>query len=75
MSTLANSEDPDEMTLKCGISSGSALFAKIYYIQSSGNEVHNNMLTRIVRESDYSPAAALFMQEKGQVLKIFRRKI
>ena len=29
--------------------------------------------TRIVRESDYSPAAALFMLKKGQVLKILRR--
>ena len=27
-----------------------------------------SMETRIVRESDYSPAAVLFMQEKCQVL-------
>ena len=30
--------------------------------------------TRIVRVSDYSPAAALFMQLKGQVPKILSRK-
>ena len=30
---------------------------------------------RIVRESGFSPAAALFMQSKGQVLKILSRKI
>ena len=29
MSTLANSADPDEMPHICGISSGSALFARI----------------------------------------------
>ena len=31
------------------------------------------MVTRIVRESDYSPAAALYMVLKGHVLKILSR--
>ena len=31
------------------------------------------MVTRIVRESNYSPAAALFVVLKGQVLKILSR--
>ena len=28
----------------------------------------NIRITRIVRESDYSPTAAIFIQEQGQVL-------
>ena len=35
----------------------------------------NRYSTRIVRDSDYRPAAAPFMQEKGQVLKKSSRKI
>ena len=34
---------------------------------------NGQMVTRIVRESDYSPAAALFMVQKGSFLKILSR--
>ena len=60
---------------------GHILFLNLMTSKEVGTSTHylallpTGELTRIVRESDYSPAAALFMQEKCQVLKIFSRKI